>query len=351
MSNVVAFVPRRERSRPLTAGDLVAGFARERRSGEDVFWLKENAELLNILLGAGLPVAVEDLAPLAGFYADLEARLRFFPQYYRFLLSMALDLEDLGLPGETRARLCAEVARAGLAEAELSDLQRAEARRLLARRGLGAAGDEGLEARLRAFMARSETFAVPNKKAAYELTHIVFYLSDYGARDPGLCAGARRSLRYAGILAYLDQNADLLAEVCTALHFAGEPVPRAWRETVAAVHRGITADGPAERLEDAYHEYLVTGWFCAATGGDAFAAPGTGGPLRFAPAGQRRGALRVLSECLYGLGEARRGDWRAMRPHVLAMLGPVGHEVLVEAEAATDVFEPFFESFARVARF
>ena len=60
-----------------------------------------------------------------------------------------------------------------------------------------------LEARLRAFAGRSQTFAMPNKKAAYELTHIIFYLSDYGRQIPELPDGTLKSLHFTGLLAFL----------------------------------------------------------------------------------------------------------------------------------------------------
>ncbi|MFC3117922.1 DUF6902 family protein [Jhaorihella thermophila] len=206
-------------------------FARHRRFGDDVFWLKENAELLNILECTGLDLGPDALAPHEGFYADIERRLGFFPQYYRFFLSICLDLEDLGMPGDKGEALCRWAAREGLADAELSDLQRAEARRLMLRRGIDPLPeDAGLEDRLRLFMDRSETFAMPNKKAAYELTHIVFYLSEYGRRDPGLSAAAAKSLEFAGILAFLDQNVDLLAEICVAMRHAGIAPSSIWED-------------------------------------------------------------------------------------------------------------------------
>jgi hypothetical protein len=60
-----------------------------------------------------------------------------------------------------------------------------EAQRLMARRDMAPKGEDAtLEDRARYFMGRSDTFALPNKKAAYELTHLVFYLSEYGRCDP-----------------------------------------------------------------------------------------------------------------------------------------------------------------------
>jgi len=145
----------------------------------------------------------EALSHYADFYAEIPSRLQFFPQYYRFLLSICLDLEDLGMPGTHGAAQCQILDRQGVAETELSDLQRAEARRLLARRNITAGWSSApLEDRLHAFMARSATFSMPNKKAAYELTHIVFYLSEYGARPLELAPEAISSLIYCGLQAF-----------------------------------------------------------------------------------------------------------------------------------------------------
>ena len=47
-----------------------------------------------------MPVTETFLTAYEPFYAAARDRLRFFPQYYRFLLSMVLDLEDLGIPGD-----------------------------------------------------------------------------------------------------------------------------------------------------------------------------------------------------------------------------------------------------------
>jgi len=168
MSNVIELnVPSRLQSLGAKRSALIASFASHRRFGDDVFWLKENAELLNILECSDACLETSALAPHEGFYAQAEKRLGFFPQYYRFLLSICLDLEDLGMTGDKGETLCHWVAREGLADAELSDLQRAEARRLMQRRGIDPLPDDtGLNSRLHGFIDRSETFAMPNKKAA-----------------------------------------------------------------------------------------------------------------------------------------------------------------------------------------
>ncbi|WP_299686919.1 hypothetical protein [uncultured Tateyamaria sp.] len=348
MSNIISLnvPPRRLRLAERTPA-LIGCFAKHRRIRDDVFWLKENAELLNILECTGQRVTPDALVPLAGFYQSLPERLTFFPQYYRFLLSIGLDLEDLGLPGEQMQHLCETVARQGLADAELSDLQRAEARRLLARRGVRAAADAGLDDRLRAFTERSATFALPNKKAAYELTHIVFYLSEYGRRDPQLSQSAICSLEYAGILAYLDQNMDLLAEICVALRQARQKPCELWENAVRDHLQDYRVEHDADAsLSDGYHEYLVSLWAVAVMGHDDSGAVVPQGRAVFAPRAAADSALRPMSAVLMSLADARQPHWHNMRDAVLEAIPPEAAAIIAAAESAPR-FEPFFETFAR----
>lgn len=350
MSNVIRLnVPPQRQSGTARRAALIASFAQHRRFGDDVFWLKENAELLNILECTGLSLDDEALAPHRGFYDQVERRLGFFPQYYRFLLSICLDLEDLGLPGQKAEALAGWVAREGLAEAELSDLQRLEARRLMMRRGVDPLPDDaGLEDRVRRFIERSDTFAMPNKKAAYELTHIVFYLSEYGRRDPQLSPAAITSLEFAGILAYLDQNADLLAEICVALRYAGVTPSEIWegwleRET----HCFSVETGPMVDTADNYHDYFVCNWLMAMSGRDAFRKDAVHERMAFFRAAPHAGPLREMSECMYRLEDARSGDWHSMRVLVEDSLTEIGHDILCEAQQSSDRFAEFFAGFAR----
>ena len=349
MSNVVRLnVPPQRQGKAARHAALLACFAGHRWAPEDVFWFKENAELLNILECSGARPDPAALAPLAEFYAGAESRLAFFPQYYRFILSICLDLEDLGLQGDKGARLCAWAARQGLAGSELSDLQRAEARRLLARRGIDAGTDDGLDDRLRGFIGRSETFALPNKRAGYELTHIVFYLSEYGRRDPGLEQAALASLEFAGILAYLDQDADLLAEICIALRYAGQrpsPIWEHWLER--EVHRFAVATGPRANPADDYHVYFVNSWLMALRGAGGFVKPAEPVAMSFHRAPVQAAPLRQMSQAMYRLDAARSRDWAVMRPLLAAGLSEIGHDILAEAEASSDRFGEFFAGFAR----
>jgi len=350
MTNVIQLTPpSRINSQEARLGALLSCFATHRRFGDDVFWLKENAEILNILECTGTVPGDAALDVYAGFYETVGKRLRFFPQYYRFFLSIALDLEDLGMPGDQAEQLVQWAHDQTLPQAELSDLQRLEAVRLFARRDVSASDDVlALEHRARAFMARSDTFALPNKKAAYELTHIVFYLSEYGRCDPELDAAARRSLHFAGLLAFIEQNADLLSEICIAMHYAGDVPPALWTDWLTRETALFSvSDGAAVSVQDDYHEFLVCNWHQSMTGHGAFSKGFIEGRMRFDRSMDRAAPMREMSEAMFHLDDARSGDWMTMRMHMEGRLSPEAMTVLAQAETSSHHFEEFFHGFAR----
>ncbi|ATG35179.1 hypothetical protein PhaeoP23_01024 [Phaeobacter piscinae] len=349
----------------------VESFARHRRQPQDVYWLKENAELLSLLrvmqqrVGGGAGAAdfgdEAALSPLRPFYDRAARQLRFFPQYYRFILSICLDYEDLiGTghfgPNTRAAELAHWVAHQGLVEAEMSDLQRAEARQQLARRGISLPVDPGLDDRLRRFARRSQTFAIPNRKAAYELTHIVFYLSDYGRRDPGLDGAVQRSLTYAGLLACLDQDLDLLSEICIALRYCGVTPPLLWEQALTRALEGfvITPDGFDGHM-DGYHAYFVTLWWQQICG------PAQQ-PLGVDIGGLRAGALHIampettsllrpLSAWLLDVGGHSQTTapklWRSAVNEMMAQYGPQAGQQLCDLQHSGPMFDSFWEIFSR----
>ena len=326
----------------------IAAFASHRRARDDVYWLKEVAEILGTLAACGATPGRKALIPLENHYADLVEHCQFYPQYYRFHLSIALDLEQLGMAGDVGKRIAHFVVAENLCGHELSDLQRAEVVRLLGRAGLETRDTAALRHRLERFAERARHFAVPNKKAAYELTHIVFYLSEYGARDPQLGDAVRRSLMHLGLLAYLEQNADLLGEVAIALRYVGADVPVAWHEWLMSAWAGFAAlEG--EGGPDSYHEYIVLGWAAAVLGdGAAFDRPIPEGSVNFFPTHSDAGPLRLMSRYLADLSPAERhNDWPRMRGQVMDRLNDAGRDVIEVAEQSTDMFESFFAGFAR----
>ena len=167
MTNVIQLnAPPARRSHQDRQSEMIDCFASYRRFGYDVFWLKENAELLNILECTGATFAPAAFQPHDGFYAQVEKRLGFFPQYYRFILSICFDLEDLGMPA-TRANRWLTGWHAKdwpLPSSPIS--KRAGVQRLLTRRGVSVTLENcNFVERLQNFAEKSETFVMPNKKA------------------------------------------------------------------------------------------------------------------------------------------------------------------------------------------
>lgn len=103
MSMNVISLSRHQQQRTTKMGALLQSFATQRRSEDDVYWLKENAEALNILECTGTKVSAQELDPYARFYDILPERISFFPQYYRFSCHWRLILKRLVWRGSMRS--------------------------------------------------------------------------------------------------------------------------------------------------------------------------------------------------------------------------------------------------------
>lgn len=347
MSMNVISLSRHQQQRTTKIGALLQGFATQRRSEDDVYWLKENAEVLNILECTGTKVSAQELDPYARFYDILPDRISFFPQYYRFFLSLALDLEALGMAGEHAEQICNFVTVHELHKAELSDLQRAVAMRLLSRRGYSIEGSVALRERLHDFIHHPQSFALPNRKAAYELTHIVFYLSEYGRCDPKVSPKAVQSLIFTGVLAFLEQNADLLAEVCVALRYAGQTPPEAWEAWIKTQTNAFQIVAQGQSAADQYHEYLVSNWACSEMGAQAFNKDYATSETAFYSAVQPLGALGEISQVLLEWSGPRSASWDLMAQKVFAALPDTVASHLFDVVNSTSEFPAFFQYFAR----
>lgn len=356
MSNVIHVnFPTRDARRAGALVPLVRGFSTSRRSYNDVMWLKENGELLNILESTGASLPHESLALYEPVYKEIAQRLAFFPQYYRFILSIALDLEALGMPGNRAEQMCDWIVRQDLVGGETSDIQRLEARRLLARRDRTPEGDDpALEDRMRRFIESPERFALPNKKAAYELTHIVFYLSEYGRKDPEIGQNGIRSLENAGICAFLDGNSDLLAEICIAMRYAKYNPSVIWEDWIAQqMNNSSLHMDHALSVRDDYHGVFMGAWLGSMLGGEGLASlqpTGDGAVPVLTMADDNVCALREMSRQLLTLGNDRCADWHTMRPQLESKLSDEANAIIAVAECASGGFAQFFESFARTSQ-
>ena len=352
MSNVIA-LNASSRLAPLDTriANLASCFGFHRRKGDDVYWLKENAELLNIVETSGNHPNPQAFSPLRKFYDTVEERMEFFPQYYRFFLSMVTDLEDMGFEDDKAEKLSHWANTQQMPQGEMSDLQRLEARRLMSRREVEPfPNDPGLEDRVRAFAGATDFFAIPNKKAAYELTHAVFYLSEYGRKDPLLDIAAVNSLLNVGILAMLEQNGDLVAEVCIALRFAGQTPPVYWENWLRRDRRGYAVDPDGMWMGDDYHSYFMAFWLEGVAGNPMFTDKYSDESMAFHKAPRACVPLRDLSKVLLNLDEDRPSEWQKLQPQVEKTLEKNSLAVLNTVQESTSRFEAFFESFARADR-
>lgn len=351
MPNVVSFM-RAQGLPELGFGPaaLISSVAGYRAGAEDLRWMKENAELLRCLASCDVTVAPDVLHEKYGaFVENLPQRLAFFPQYYRFFLHMACDLHALGMPGVEPATLARVALASGAPQAELSDLQRAERDWLLRRAGV----ETGVDARktrqrLAEAVADPRAFVLPNRKASYELTHIAFYVSDYGKDQSDIPTGLDQSLRNVGILAWLEQNLDLLAECCIALDQIGSTVPLLWSERLAGALPAYRLRPSAEAGPvDGYHSWLMVLWsqlhHCPAALQRPY--PEQGFTVLDPPV--ETGALRALSRVLLGRDPQETGSWLSIKDEVSSGFGSEISAIVDRAACSIPEFPEFFEGFAR----
>ena len=152
------------------------------------------------------------------------------------------------------------------------------------------------------------------------------------------------------MLAFIEQNADLLSEICIALVFAGELPPALWTDwlRLETALFSVSEETGFGRSDD-YHEFLVCNWHQAVIGEPAFLKGFSDGPMRFDHSAARHRPMREMSEAMLNL-DARSGDWESMRCHMEDALSPEAMSVLTSAKNSSQHFEAFFHGFARPER-
>ena len=254
MSNVIPFNLPHANLQGGRIEAMIKCFATQRRFGDDVFWLKENTELLTILYSSGLTVDPVLLALYREFNAGIEKRI-LFSTILPVLLSITQDLEALGLGRGKAVPLANLVDTQAVVSAELSNLQRAEAGRLLQRSGIQITPNkDGLTERLHRFMNHSKTFAVPNKNASYELTHIIFISVSMVIKNLKLAVKRLFNSNFQGFGLCLIKMLIYFLKFCIAMRFAGCTPPQEWEawiaEELADYHVSECANGA---VQDHYH--------------------------------------------------------------------------------------------------
>ncbi|RUS59295.1 hypothetical protein EGN72_15260 [Pseudorhodobacter sp. E13] len=326
---------------------LVIEMVAERRHAKtNAFWYKENGELLSVLRALDWPVQGADLRPYDDAGAKLLPLLRFFPQYYRLILGFSYDLNVLSGTPHAAQPVAAWAEQSGLAAKELSDVARVEADFLIDRALNRPQAGSGHATRLQAFCENSDAFRLPDRAAAYSLTHMVFYATDYGRKPMAQNENIRRSLIHAGLVAWLDQDMDILAEVVLALRFSEAAVPDLWANAVLRAASDVFCGSQAAAGADDFHEMLMLNWAAGQLGGRAFAFDMPHDATTFHRPERGPSALQELSAQLFALGDQRRGDWGVMRWRLWPALSEPAQARLAEVEAWPE-FTAFFQGFAR----
>lgn len=289
--------------------ETVLSFAHKRNAELSFSYLKENGELLSIAASSGLKLEPAALEFYRGFYETAFETCQFFPQYFRFILGIVLDLEQLGFKGDMGQKICNYIFSQGYFDYETSDTRRLEILTLLERRlprtTIGSERYQDLFTKIDAFISHPNHFIKFNKPLFYELTHHIFFLTDYGRRSLKLKNSPIECLTNIGILALLDDDTDLLAEICICFHFLGETPPAYWETYVESALNNIqiTFNTPQHILmnapTDQYHTYLVNNWLMAVRNKPSFCANLSQGTPRFSFPVKNRSVLSLLSESLY----------------------------------------------------
>lgn len=251
--------------------DIVEAFALKRNPEFSFPFLKENGELLGIAVDAGFLVEPRGLELYRNFYDNALKLTQSYPQYYRFTLGMVVDLEKAGMRGQVSRDLANYVMEEELVLFDTSDTRRLEALTLLSHVDrLKPRYTEAYKAvlgNIDQLISRPDWYTKFNKPLFYDLTHIIFFLTNNGSQDLPLENDVYPCLMNMGLLALLDNDADLLAEICICLQYINRPIPSYWDDflqdnvgKIKTSYSGTVASALNSSVDE-YHIYLVLNWY------------------------------------------------------------------------------------------
>jgi hypothetical protein len=133
-----------------------------------------------------------------------------------------------------------------------------------------------------------------------------------------------------GIIPYLEQNADLLAENCIALRFAGQRPSPNWEDWIVKTLSDFQViKQPASATSDAFHEYLVSVLMALRAKCDGMVLSVLGRRLKFTR-GDVPGPLPNISKILLDMYAERSPYWEVMCPIVDQVIDEEGYGILEE---------------------
>lgn len=291
------------------SNDTVESFAVKRNNRLSFAYLKENGELLSIAVSSGLLLEPAALEHYRNFYDNALETCKFFPQFFRFIFRMVMDLEDLGYPGNTGEKICDYVTSQSYLDFETSDTRRMEILILLARRRPDGVVErkyrEQIIENVDKFISNPDHFVKFNKPLFYELTHLIFFLTNYGENKVPLKNSPHECLANVGILALLDNDVDLLAEVCICFKFLGEKPPAFWEQYVedslgeVTITFDTSVASAMNSATDEYHAYFMVNWLLALRKLPTFTERFNGRTPYFSLPKKEPAVLPIISDTLY----------------------------------------------------
>jgi len=236
-------------------------------------FLKENGELLGIAANTGFLIEPRALELYQNFYDNALKLTEFYPQYYRFMLGMTLDLEKVGMRGQQAQNIARHVCDEGLVLFDTSDTRRLETLTMLRQiRPLSDTQNDALRVVLDnvdQLISNPNWYTKFNKPLFYDLTHIIFFLTNNGNSELPLKNDIYPCLMFMGLLSLLDNDADLLGEICICLEYIGRDIPPYWDEFLQShlneieVSYSGTVSSALNTAVDEYHIYFVLNWYQA----------------------------------------------------------------------------------------
>lgn len=283
---------------------IFEAFALKRNARLNFPFLKENGELLSIAANSNLLVEPNSIALYNSFYDRAYNLYKIYPQFARFILAIVTDLEALGQKGEVATLIAKDMVSVDILDFETADSRRLDTLALFTRLNITspeiAEHERRVHQSVSGFTKNPDHFTYLNKPLFYELTHMVFFMTDYGRRPWPVETDIELCLKYAGVLAYLDDDYDLLAEICIAMRFISVKPPVFWEDAVQSLLSSIriTYDtdlkSALNKQVDEYHPYLMANWLRAIKGLAVFEEPiGIGTPNFSIPDGGKSDLARI----------------------------------------------------------
>ena len=286
--------------------DTAQAFAVKRNPKLSFPFLKENGELLRIVVDSGFLIDSRAINLYSDFYKSALQLTRHYPQYFRFIFGIVIDLEKGGMPGNESEKIAKYILDKELVLFDMCSTRKLETLTMLQEvislgRPLSEIRKSIIEDVDR-ILSNPDLYAKFNKPLFYEITHIIFFLTGYGKTLLPLQNDVEACLINMGLLCLLDNDADLLAEICICLIYIGAEIPSYWDSFLQKSFEQVnisyheTVSSALNAAVDEYHVYFVLNWYQAVNNRPSFQTNFKGRTPSFSLPPMRQSILSKLSD-------------------------------------------------------